>query len=434
MIAGLPYDAEVEWIQPSGGAYINTGITVSLDKFDWMVDIAFGSSIVITQHQFMFGAVYQGDMCGVTQGMYLVLRPGWHISSPVRDICSDGERVKIRVVKSAGSSSLFLNGSQVVTSTESPSYSSGVFCVLGSDLGQYPSAFSPYLLYGASDAGGAFNLIPVRFTNSNGQSEGAMYDRVSRKLFRNAGTGAFTIGPDVATPVMGLHFFKSQIKTAKDYVQNGLIAMWDGIENAGWGVHNPNATSWVDLTGRGADMLLKDANTTEMFEVGSDYVKILNGIGWNGRGHCTPSWASGDDVVTVEIVLDNGDFDTSGSAVARVANFGVGNGNTFPAVCLVGTKFTHVKYNQYPKFDIGVGCSSISLVYNEQKVFLNGVSILSDKVTDGGYTYFAPCISAYSATAAIGTKIKSMRIYSRVLTDAERLANYAVDKRRFNLP
>ena len=195
-VVSLPYDAEVEWIQPSGGAYINTGITVSLEEFDWMVDIAFGSSIDLSKHQFMFGAVYQGDMCGVSQGMYFILRPGWHPSSPVPDICSVGERVKLRVVKSAGSSSLFLNGSQIVTSTESPSYSSGVFCILGSSLDQYPSATYTYLLYGASDAGGAFNLIPVRFTNEQGVSEGAMYDRVSGQLFRNSGTGSFVIGPD----------------------------------------------------------------------------------------------------------------------------------------------------------------------------------------------------------------------------------------------
>ena len=36
----------------------------------------------------------------------------------------------------------------------------------------------------------------VRFTNSNNQSEGAMYDRVSGQLFRNAGTGAFLYGND----------------------------------------------------------------------------------------------------------------------------------------------------------------------------------------------------------------------------------------------
>ena len=41
-----------------------------------------------------------------------------------------------------------------------------------------------------------FDAIPVRFTNENGVSEGAMYDRVSGNLFRNAGTGAFVIGSD----------------------------------------------------------------------------------------------------------------------------------------------------------------------------------------------------------------------------------------------
>lgn len=35
------------------------------------------------------------------------------------------------------------------------------------------------------------DFIPVRFTNALGVSEGAMYDRVSGQLFRNAGTGAF---------------------------------------------------------------------------------------------------------------------------------------------------------------------------------------------------------------------------------------------------
>ena len=42
----------------------------------------------------------------------------------------------------------------------------------------------------------ARDFIPVRFTNEQGVSEGAMYDRVSGQLFRNSGTGAFTVGPD----------------------------------------------------------------------------------------------------------------------------------------------------------------------------------------------------------------------------------------------
>lgn len=40
------------------------------------------------------------------------------------------------------------------------------------------------------------NLIAVRFTNENGVSEGAMYDKVTKQLFRNQGTGSFIIGPD----------------------------------------------------------------------------------------------------------------------------------------------------------------------------------------------------------------------------------------------
>lgn len=41
------------------------------------------------------------------------------------------------------------------------------------------------------------DAVPVRFTNEQGQSEGAMYDKVSKQLFRNKGTGSFVIGPDV---------------------------------------------------------------------------------------------------------------------------------------------------------------------------------------------------------------------------------------------
>ena len=56
-------------------------------------------------------------------------------------------------------------------------------------------------------------VIPVRVGNV-----GYMYDRVTRKLFGNAGTGNFTLGPDVATPVMGIHKRRQAIISAADYV------------------------------------------------------------------------------------------------------------------------------------------------------------------------------------------------------------------------
>jgi|LFRM01.2.fsa_nt_gb hypothetical protein len=37
---------------------------------------------------------------------------------------------------------------------------------------------------------------------------------------------------------------------SSSYVQNGLVAQWDGIDNAGAGqAHNASATKWVDLKG-----------------------------------------------------------------------------------------------------------------------------------------------------------------------------------------
>ena len=55
------------------------------------------------------------------------------------------------------------------------------------------------------------------------------------------------------------------VPTARDYVQDGLIAMWDGIENAGWGVHNQNERSiWVDLVG-GHNMVIKGAVPDSVF-------------------------------------------------------------------------------------------------------------------------------------------------------------------------
>ena len=48
-----------------------------------------------------------------------------------------------------------------------------------------------------------------------------------------------------------------------------LITQWDGIDNAGTGVHNPNATVWKDLAGN-LDLALT-AN-------GTCYRKDLQGI------------------------------------------------------------------------------------------------------------------------------------------------------------
>ena len=221
--------------------------------------------------------------------------------------------------------------------------------------------------------------------------------------------------------------------TAADYVQFGLIAMWDGIENVGYGQHDDAATTWVDLTGGGAGWLLKDANTTQVFEVGADHVKILAGVSYSGRGHCTPSWTADGDIKQMEIVLDNTDFAIND--VARICSLGVGNGNFNSMMVIRGGNTFQFAWNKYPLLQLRTGLNAISFDKDTARGLFNGVLTDSAKSTVGsGYTYSGPHISAYAAQAAIGIKIKALRIYDRVLTESEMLANYAIDKARFNLP
>lgn len=66
--------------------------------------------------------------------------------------------------------------------------------------------------------------------------------------------GAIATTNSIAKPVRGIlgsnmKFEDTSIidPTAADYVQNGLIAHWDGLENIGYGEHSNNTSTWVDL-------------------------------------------------------------------------------------------------------------------------------------------------------------------------------------------
>ena len=223
------------------------------------------------------------------------------------------------------------------------------------------------------------------------------------------------------------------VPTARDYVQDGLIAMWDGIENVGYGQHDDNAASWADLTGGGANWLLKDSNTTEVFEVGADYVKILSIVSYKGRGHCTPSWSADGDIRQMEIVLDNTDFSVTDTA--RICALGVSNGNNNSQMAVRDGNLFQFHFNKYPLLQMRAGLNAISFDGDTARGLFNGVLTDSAKTTVGsGYVYSPPVLGAYAAQAAIGIKIKALRIYGRVLTEAEMFANYAIDKARFNLP
>ena len=79
--------------------------------------------------------------------------------------------------------------------------------------------------------------------------------------------------------------------TSASYVQGGLIAQWDGIDNAGTGTHDPNATVWKDLVGN-LDMTLTAKGRWNML----GNALYVSGMGAQGP-RATPAYK------TIEIVF-----------------------------------------------------------------------------------------------------------------------------------
>ena len=74
------------------------------------------------------------------------------------------------------------------------------------------------------------------------------------------------------------------------YVTDGLVGRWDGIENAGAGIHDTSTNRWVDLSGQGGDFLV--LSQTASF---SD-----TGLKKNATGICATNLLAHTGVLTIE--------------------------------------------------------------------------------------------------------------------------------------
>lgn len=225
--------------------------------------------------------------------------------------------------------------------------------------------------------------------------------------------------------------------TAKSYIQDGLVAMWDGIENAGWGVHDANATGWLDLTGNEG---------------------LVTAIG-------TPTWT------------DNA-FDGARDTSAAVATYFASNSNNLGDIVQTGTYSIEIVATSDTRQESNGGIFSIGKsrqfwiweANNIRDYFIDAIqsaqgpwSRPSDNARNksyvyqfilngtGGYLYVNGSRSqsrAYNTTqmqsdgfmiariptyATTRSKIHSIRVYSRALIADEIAANYAIDKERFGL-
>ena len=219
------------------------------------------------------------------------------------------------------------------------------------------------------------------------------------------------------------------VPTARDYVQDGLLAMWDGIENAGFGVHDSGARTWKDLIG------VHDFVLPAGISFGEDCAMFTKSAGKE------QSWGFyQNEILTIEVCGKH-----TSTAVGFAFQFTNGNAGKriFAYLSTNNRGFQFMSYGNTmnrPAFGIrwSVAATFIatSTVNSEQtRTFYNGQSSPMNTGTTGWGAKSA-CIGYYSNkdTYAFVGEICSVRLYSRAITSAEVAANYAIDKARFNLP
>lgn len=402
----LPYDAEVQYLQSTGTQYIDTGI-YCLKKYSFEFEVSVSYDGVSYEDYF-------GGSPSDSQAGWRFRRDGnsekvlFSIGNAYTTSGVEMSKNTPHLIAMDGSGTATIDGTSVTLSGTSILFDSSVSLYLFA----YSKNNTPYRISNAkfysfkctdTDTGMVvMDMIPVR---KNGV--GYMYDRVSGTLFGNDGTGAFLYGQDV-TPAFG-------------YVHNGLIAMWDGIENAGWGVHDAATATWKDLIGN---------NDLDIY--GSVEPNCVRTTNTSAAG--TSGTISGISTIECCCKIDP----TSGTSLGLLAYSGIMD-TTHLGLVRYGPDVGFQTYS-----DIFWGYSDIAteaartVTATTSACYVDGVGLQSashsvDQWNNQSYTGIGGRHWQNHNYRAVGDYY-CVRFYNRALTAAEIAANHAIDKTRFNLP
>lgn len=216
-------------------------------------------------------------------------------------------------------------------------------------------------------------------------------------------------------------------KTARDYVQDGLIVMWDGIENAGWGVHDAAATNWLDLVG---GVLLPLNGRTP----GSDFVPQRQGD-IQARvliNNLITIYQSGEYTQEIAFRVNKSVPSVTSGFVQVGGSAFIGKySNASPLVNFIARVGSWQSY--YTAASVPFGKTvTMQLRDDGASRWLDGQSSLSSgaKATHATGSQY---VELNEINADFSVDIFSIRLYHANLTSAEIAANYAVDKARFGI-
>lgn len=207
--ARLPYDAEVEWLESTGTQWIDTGFVPrnNLRFTLWFSGYSFAAQ---DGPAWFFGSrsAYQSNGCGsYYDGARIYAASGAQQSSTILS-SSLLESAGVHTLSVITGSGLWLDGVQRIefgasadvwgTPTNAVALLRIRLSATGLSVPPCKLRMRRFAVVESDDSAYLHDYVSVRFKNEHGISEGALYDRVAGRLFRNAGTGTFAFGTDVA--------------------------------------------------------------------------------------------------------------------------------------------------------------------------------------------------------------------------------------------
>lgn len=187
----LPYDAKVEYLESTKDAqYIDTGIII--DKADYTYYIDFTPTRNETT-ECPFGSSKNAFWDGQFWGASVYIGSSTINKSLGRKA---NERIRVKLTVKNNHITIYKNENILLDTTFNGTPINGFNVLLfgytyGTARVSHPAQQKVHSFYLEIGGQKVLDYIPVRVGTT-----GYMYDKVSGKLFGNAGTGAFILGPD----------------------------------------------------------------------------------------------------------------------------------------------------------------------------------------------------------------------------------------------
>lgn len=225
--------------------------------------------------------------------------------------------------------------------------------------------------------------------------------------------------------------------SAKSYVQDGLVALWDGIENAGWGVHDGSATVWAELCGNYVQTSGEAKNWDGVSLVCNKDTRLLFGGFFGFESLTVETIVQCDELYNNSYIIDDHDHVNKTGFASFVTNlsdpfgirFSYGVAGNTPGYSYSTPTKPDASLFAHGSLVCDSAAKTISLFSFGRRLqtIQNGSTVVNETQA------FAIAGNNTNNTNSFLGRIMCIRVYSRSLSEIEILRNLDVDRARFGI-